>query len=157
MSRLLGSVLPAHLFEYLRGDPTEQEGRAILLTTVDPLGFPHAALLSSWEVFAIDKRNVRVATYSGSSTTSNLKKSGKATLVAFDSGSAYYIKGSAELLREPMKEDTQNSLFNLKLEAVLEDAAPGLGVTGINYEGANEENHRPLHRELVEGGRYAPP
>ncbi len=76
--------------------------------------------------------------------------------MAFDWGKAHYIKGSAALLKGSMKEEPQNSLFNLKLDAVLEDAAPGLKITGTNYDGANRENHGPLHREHAGRDRWIP-
>jgi hypothetical protein len=153
MSRLLGKALTNSLLDYLRSDPKSQEGRAILLVTVDPQGWPHAALLSSWEVFATDDTNIKVATYVGSSTTANLERGGKATLVFFDAGNTYYIKSSVTLTRKRLESDASNSLFNLKVESVLEDSMPGVKVTGISFEGsADVEQHAPLHREIVDRG-----
>ena len=151
MSRLLGGALTRPLLHYLKGDPKKNEGRAILLLTVDEGGWPHAALLSSWEVFASDNRNIRLATYNGTTTTSNLERVAVATLVLFDSGKTYYIKGSAALIRRRLKSDASNSLFNFRVKSVFEDSIPGVKIRGINFLSRPDvEGHGTLRRELAE-------
>ncbi len=151
MSRLIGKALPGSLLNYLQSDPRQHEEKAILLITVDSRGWPHAALLSSWEVFATDDRNIKVATYIGTTTTTNLKRGGKATIVAFNAGSTFYVKGSTTLVRERLKADEGNTLFNLRVDAILEDSMPGVDITGINYKGRMDiEQHFLLHQEIAQ-------
>lgn len=151
MSKLLGKALTSSLLGYLRMDPNLDEGRSILFLTNDSNGFPHIALLSLWELFATDESNIKVATYSGSITTSNLRKDGRATIVLIHSGNAYYIKGRASLVREKLRSDAYNSLFNLRVEVVLEDSMAGVRMAGVKYEGRSMvEQHGPLHQEISE-------
>lgn len=151
MSKILGGMLPPRLLDYLKGDPKYNEGRAILLVTVDKEGWPHAALLSSWEVFASDNRNIKLATYVGTTTTSNLERGALATLVLFDSGKTYYVKGSAVLVRGRLKSDSSNSLFNFSVKSVLEDSIPGVKINGIGFMSLPDvEGHAMLRKELAE-------
>jgi hypothetical protein len=151
MSKLLGGALPRLILDYLKENPKKNEGRAILIVTVDKEGWPHAALLSSWEVFGADNKNVRLATYVGTATTSNLERGALATLVLFDSGKTYYVKGSAALIRRHLKSDPSNSLFNFEVKSVLEDSIPGVKIEGISFLSRPDvEGHKALRKELVE-------
>ncbi|HEV2139282.1 MAG TPA: hypothetical protein VGR53_10625 [Nitrososphaerales archaeon] len=151
MSKLLGGELPGSILDYLKGNPKNNEGRAILMVTLDKEGWPHAALLSSWEVFAPDNKNVRLATYVGTATTSNLERRTLATIILFDSGKTYYVEGSAVLVRRQMKSDPSNSLFNFKVKSVLEDSIPGVKIKGISFLSRPDvEGHKILRKELVE-------
>jgi hypothetical protein len=150
MSRLVGKKLAGQLLQYLKMSPENQEGKAILFVTVDSDGWPHVAMLSSWEVFATDARNIKIATYASSTTTRNLKRNGRATIVVIDAGLTYYIKGTAILVRVRLRSDRYNSLFNLEVEGVLKDSLPGARITGgIAFERAKgAEEHGPLYEEI---------
>ena len=150
LAKFIGGALTRALLRFLQDDPAKREGEVILLVTVDSGGWPHVALLSHWEVYATDDENIKVATYVGTTTTSNLKKNGKATLVLFYEGNGYYVKGSARLVREHLRRDSDNYLFNLEVASVLEDSMPGVRVAGANFEGVPGEEHGPLHEEIVE-------
>lgn len=150
MSRVVGASLSPEVRRRLAGDPASKGGNVILLTTLDSRGWPHAAMLSSWEVFAKDRARVRIATYDSSTTTKNLMRDGKATLLLIDRGITYYIKGKATSLRRHARCDPSNSIFELKIARVLEDKLPGATITsGITYEkGPGVEPHEKLFEEL---------
>lgn len=149
MSKLLGDALTSGLLDHLRTDPAKLEGEVIILLTVDSKGWPHAALLSPWEVYGTDSRNVKVATYGDSTSTANLRRSGLGTLIVFNSGKTYYVKGSVVTVVERMRSDPSNTLFNFKVSAVMEDSIPGVGVAGPAFEGDPGEQHGPLHAEMA--------
>lgn len=124
MAKHVGAELPDDLYERLRGDrPEEYAGRVILLSTVDAEGRPHPAMLSYFEVVALDRRNIRLAAYGGSSTAENMRRRAVATLSIIDERLAYYVKGRVEEFRREMRSSPHNSAFNLAVERVLADEA----------------------------------
>lgn len=122
VSKFVGSTLTDELYRRLAGDDLEDHAeKAILICTVDGNGWPHPAMLSYWEVIAKDRENIRLATYKNSSTTSNMRRTGKLTILIVDERMAYYIKGSAEELAGEMHCSPQNSKLNFRVEQVLAD------------------------------------
>src|SRR5262249_24912571 len=123
MSRHLGNQLPPTLLALLDGsDLARRLGKAILLTTVDAQWRAHPALLSYGEVVAGDAMRLRLATYQGSGTTRNLRRSGRLTLCLIESGMAYYVKTRAVELRAS-PDLTELARFEAAVEEVLEDQA----------------------------------
>src|ERR1700674_2275875 len=130
--------------------------KAILICTVDPQGCPHPAILSYFEVIAKDDRNIRLAVFKDSTTTANMRRNGKLTVLIIDERVAYYIKGTVEELDREMACAPQNSKLNLRVEQVLADEAneefePGAYVTsGITYTRRGEPpGARAMLQELV--------
>src|SRR5438874_732311 len=104
MSKALGSRLPADLLARLDGGDLEAvASKVIPIFTVDADGWPHPALLSYFEVVATDPSHVRMATYANSTTSGNLRRSGKLTLVVIDARVAYYVKTHAMELAPAMQ------------------------------------------------------
>ncbi len=136
MSNLLGKELPDNLYELLKGeDVASQMGKVILITTVDAQGFPHPAMLSFGEMAARDVGNIRLATYKGSTTSTNLVRNKKLTVIIADEGITYYIKGTVTPLGEALKGLPYMVPFNMKVEQVLEDAEPEAPITtGIRFK-----------------------
>jgi len=161
MSKLVGEELPDELYRRLAGDHLEAHAdKVIPICTVDAQGWPHPALLSYFEVVAKDRRNIRLATYTDSTTTNNMRRNGKLTIVILDERVAFYIKGSAEELQPRMQSAPHNAKLNLRVEQVLTDHAdeqfePGAylsgGVTYYNPNRAREQQQaEALLRELRE-------
>jgi Pyridoxamine 5'-phosphate oxidase len=149
LSRLVGKALSNSLIDHLARNPKEEEGKAVLLMTSDLGGWPHVAILSSWEVFAHDKKNIRVATYATSNTTENMRRERKATLVVVDKGRMYYIKTRATIVKDHLESDASNALLNLKVQMVSVDSMPGVKMTGIGFTGTpTGEQHGQLYEEL---------
>jgi len=124
MSKLVGDRLPDDLYRRLAGNNLQAcAEKAILICSVDANGFAHPAVLSYFEVAAKDANNIRLATYKGSSTSNNMRRNGKLTMLIIDTRTAYYIKGSIAELEAEMRCSSQNSKFNLHVEQVLADEA----------------------------------
>jgi hypothetical protein len=161
MSRRLGDALPDDLVGRLSGDDLQAVAdKVILVCTVDEGGFPHPALLSYFEVLALDGRTIRLATYSGSRTSGNSRRDGRLTLVVVDSHVAYYIKGRVREVAHAMRATPYNAKFDLEVDEVLADEAnpelePGAyiasGITYVNPRRAEEmERARQVLAELRE-------
>lgn len=141
MSKLVGSRLPDDLHHRLSGsDLGSSAEKAILVCTVDSNGWPHPAMLSYFEVVAKDANTIRLATYKDSSTTGNIRRNGKLTIMIIDERTAYYIKGTVRELAPSMGCSPHNAKLDLYVEQVLVDEAneefePGVYVTsGVTYK-----------------------
>ncbi len=98
-----------------------------------------------------------MALYGNSSSTANVRRNGKLTILVYDERAAYYIKGAVEELAREMHCSPENSKLNLRVEQVLQDEAneevePGAYITsGVMYK-RRERRHftEELLRELAE-------
>ncbi|OFW00267.1 MAG: hypothetical protein A3I61_08905 [Acidobacteria bacterium RIFCSPLOWO2_02_FULL_68_18] len=140
MSTHVGDQLPDDLFRALGGDDLAGVAdRVVVVSTVDERGFPHQALLSYFEVVALNRRTIRLATYAESRTTGNARRDGKLTLVFVDAEFVYYVKGVVRQLAPAMRATPYNAKLDLQVVEVLRDAPdpvhePGAHIaTGIRY------------------------
>lgn len=124
MAKVISSELTPDLCHRLGGEDLEASAeKVIVMVTVDPQGWPHPAMLGYGEIVATDSRNVRLATYTSSRTTANMRLNGKLTLIIVDVRAAYYIKGTVEELVTQMRGAPFNAKLNLRVEQVLADEA----------------------------------
>jgi hypothetical protein len=160
MSRSLGAALPPDLVERLSGRDLESKAaKVIQLFTVDAGGWAHPALLSYFEVVALDAGRVRLATYADSTTTANMRRSGMATLVVIETRTAYYVKGRASELASRMRSAEWNAAFECRVSEVLVDEVneayePGAYISGgVTYHSPHRdaalERARVLLTELA--------
>jgi hypothetical protein len=130
MSKRLPPVLTDRLNRLLNGERlSEQLSKVLLLITLDEAGWPYVAMLSYLEVIAVDGSNLRIAPWSNSTTTANLRRSGKATLIVVDEELACYIQTTAQELGHELDGFSGMAKINLRIESILEDKA-------LDYEGA---------------------
>jgi hypothetical protein len=138
MSVRLGAELPDELFYRLNGrmngpmdggpiDPRLKQ--VILLITLDEGGWPYGAMLSYLEVIATDRRTLRLAPWTNSTTTGNLRRNGKAALLVIEEGLAYYVQGTAAELEREMEGFPGMAKIEVRIDAILQDNA-------LDYEGA---------------------
>lgn len=160
MPRLRTELLTEDLYRRLRGSEiASRAGHAIVVCTVDADGWPHPAMLSYFEVAALDRHNLRLAVYTDSRTCANMRERGKATLVIVDAGLVCYVRGVVREVVPAMREASYNAKLNLRIEQVLfdeppPDLEPGVRVmSGITYSprtaGALARAHAVL-AELLE-------
>ena len=156
MAKFVGDELPYDLYARLQGDNLEAYAdKVILISTVDGKGWPHPAMLSYFEVVALDRRNLRLATYKASGTTRNMRKNGRATISIIDERMAYYIKGSVKELTEEMASTPHNAKLNMRVEQVLQDEAneeyeAGAYVAGgVTYHNPNRAAEMLKAREVL--------
>lgn len=157
MSKLVGNRLPDDLYRRLSGADLEScAEKAIMVCTVDSNGWAHPAMLSYFEVVAKDANTIRLATYKDSSTTGNMRRNGKLTIMIVDERTAYYIKGTARELAASMACSPHNVKLDLHVEQVLADEAneefePGVYVTsGITYKRPVEQlQAKEMLKELL--------
>jgi len=152
MSRNLGDVVPNALFALVDGSNLgSKRGKAFVAVTQDPEGWPHPALLSYLEVAARDRRNIRLATWSNSTTSKNMRGNGKLTLVFVDEGLTYYVKGQAKEVQAVLEGFPGVSLFNMEVVQVLEDSEPqSLITSGIRFEPSAASEYAQMDERLIQ-------
>ena len=124
MSHLVGKELPPQVLEQFSGrDLRACFGRVIPVITVDAAGFPHPALLSFGEVVALDARRIGLATYADSTTTNNMRRNGRLTLLLVEPEGTYYIKGTVRERPGGLPAFPGLAHLEMRVEQVLEDAA----------------------------------
>ena len=140
MSRVRTKELTDDLYRRLNGSEIESlAALAIVVCTVDAEGWPHPAMLSYFEVAAVDRQNVRLAIYNDSRTCANMRERGKATLIVVDQNLVCYIRGAVEQMVPAMAAAPFNAMLSLRVGEVTFDEAPpdlepGAFVTGgITY------------------------
>lgn len=156
MSKVIGEQLDDDLYARLSGADLEaRAGQAVLAMTVDEGGWPHPAMLSYLEVVAKDRRNVRLATYGASSTTGNMRRNRKLTLLVIEARVAYYVKGTVDELSPAMRCTPHNAKLNMRVERVLADEADAeheAGVyvsSGVTYRSLNPDADLARGRVVV--------
>ena len=140
MARRRTEALPDDLYRRLSGlDAESYATHAIVVCTVNADGWPHPAMLSYFEVAAVDPRTLHLAVYTDSRTCANMRERGKATLIVVDEGLVCYIRGPVAELAAAMQTAPYNAALRLRVEEVLfdeppPDLEPGVAVTsGITY------------------------
>ncbi len=155
MSKDLGTTLPTDLLDFLSSsEPASKFQEVILFSTVDEDGWPRHGLLSPREVVAKDPSRLLLLLYSNSRSTANVEREGKISLVLVNPNMSYYVYCSAQSL-PPMAEAPTETLFELKVERVLEDSlATARILTGITFEGYDpgmtQENRELVFQRLLE-------
>ena len=144
MSRELENRIPDDFRRKLCAeDLTGLEGRALLLLTIDKAGFPHSAMLSYREMAAPDPRRIRFAIWKGTTTSMNIRREPRVSLIAVDEEMSYYLKGRTRIFLKDSETFAGCSVYEFTVETVLEDREPQLPITGgIKYR--NPQGPEPL-------------
>ena len=72
----LGAALPASRLAQLGPAASPDRALVVPLCTMDDDGFPHVALLGTWEVVALDRGTLRIAVGAGSRSARHLRRDG---------------------------------------------------------------------------------
>lgn len=133
MSKPIGDTLPGEVVAALDGTELESKiGPAYLLLTADPDGTPRPCMLSAGEILAPDERTLRFALWTGSRTSENLARGGRALFCYVAPGSVLYVRGTARPLGDPGEPGLRG--FELAVDSVEEDGHAGMPVTrGIEF------------------------
>ena len=144
MSRSLGAVLPAALFERLSQRELERHlGVGLPFVTVDQAGRPHAMLISYLEVRAYGPTSFGLVIQAASTTARNLAARGAGTLLIVEPDAVFYVKARA--VDGPLEVGHDGlglGYFLLGVDEVLEDSAAAWE-GGVRITGAIEYRPRP--------------
>lgn len=167
MARRRTEALPDDLRRRLSGlDADSYATHAIVVCTVAADGWPHPAMLSYFEVAAIDAHTLHLAVYTDSRTCANMRERGRATLIVVDAGLVCYIRGAVAELAPAMTSAPYNAALQMRVDHVVfdeppPDLEPGVAVTsGITYGVRQDEaleRARAVLTELRDGWPPAAP
>lgn len=131
-----GIELSTDVYELLNGqDLTEKQHEAMMLLTVSEDGWPHTAMISVGEIVAMNPQNLRIGLWKSTSTTANIIRTNKATLVLFYKGKAHYIRLSLERIEELHDARYPRERFSATIISAREDVAKYADITsGIKIE-----------------------
>lgn len=157
MARVVGTILDASLLDRLSGrDLARTEGQALVVISIDEAGWPHPALLSYHEVVARDDRNIRLATYQGTTLARAARRGAAATLAIYDADTAACIKGTVTELAGTMATTPYNAKINLHVTTVLSDDPDpryeaGVHLTGgITFRAPDPAQTREIARRVID-------
>ncbi len=128
-------ALSPEIVEFLNGQSLQdKQHEAMLLLTVSEEGWPHAAMLSAGEVLATGSAELRIALWTGTQTSANLKRTQQATLVMIHQGRAIYIRLACESLGVLEHARHPRERFLARVAAYREDVAAYADITsGIAF------------------------
>lgn len=119
----------------------------MVICSVDDRGWPHAAMVSARELFAVSAHTISLTAAVSSRTAANLRRDGHVTVILADHDGVYYIKADAAPLdADPAR--PAHAVFTLRVVDVLEDAATeeedARIISGIRFQapGARERGIR---------------
>ncbi len=130
------------VYELLNGkELTDKQHEAMMLLTVSEDGWPHTAMISVGEIVALNRRELRIGLWPRTSTTANIIRTNKATLVFFYQGKAHYIRLLLKRLPELPSAHYERVRFSAKVVSVRADMAKYADITSgikIELKNANE-------------------
>lgn len=150
--RSVGRSIPAPLLSMLDGrDLAGRVGDTFLLVTARPHEWPHVAMLSAGEVLAASGE-LRLALWPGSETTANLKRDGRALLMAIVPPVTYHLRLSCRPAGEVRSLGRPLAAFVAEVNEALEDVVAYAQVeTGIRFRLVDGEQTLAAWKEAVAG------
>jgi hypothetical protein len=157
MTLPLGAALPASRLAQLGPAASPDRALVVPLCTIDDEGFPHVALLGTWEVVALDQGTVRIALTAASRSAHHLRRDGRATLMLVDADGTHYVKVRAVETAAAMRQAPWNARFDGRVEQVLGDMAdPREGSSRVlhgiaaSIDAVHENTREAVRAELSE-------
>lgn len=127
------SAMPDAIARYLDGEDLLAKTQAIRLSTVDPAGWPHAALLSAGDAVVLASGKVRFAIFAQSSTVANLERDGRLTITLSVDGGMCDLRLRAHRLSSTATK-APLALFEAEIESVRTHVAPYAALTsGVTF------------------------
>ncbi|MCK2005654.1 pyridoxamine 5'-phosphate oxidase family protein [[Brevibacterium] frigoritolerans] len=128
--------MPEEIFDLLNGkELVDKQHEAMMLLTVSEEGWPHTAMISVGEIVALSRKELRIGLWPDTSTTANVIRTQKATLVLFWKGKAQYIRLSLERLKALPNAQYKRERFHAKIIEAREDMAKYAEITsGIKID-----------------------
>lgn len=136
MSRSIGPQLPITLQAALAGtEPEAARGRTFQLLTTAEDGAVSVALLSAGEILAMNADHLRLALWPGSTTTRNLSRVPRGTLVSIEPEGAFYVRLATRRLADLRAGGMDHAAFDATVVDVLEDEVTYARLTsGLRFE-----------------------
>lgn len=128
------TLLPDALLRYLDGADLLHKTQALRVSTVDAVGWPHAALLSAGDALAVPPQRLRFVVFAQSATAANLARDSRVTLtLSLDRGMCELRMHARRLKNNGA--DAALAAFEAHVDDVRLHVAPYADVTtGITFQ-----------------------
>jgi len=115
------------VYDLLRFDNSERKNAVVMLLTSDDSGYPRVALLSPYQILAVDNKHLFINVYRESRSNKNLQEKKKATLVVITPPSIRYVRVAGG----PLKSNGENieQLHEFLVEEERSDFSPEAPIT----------------------------
>jgi hypothetical protein len=123
------TFLGPELYDLFRSDNNDRKNVVVMLLTCDASGYPRVALLSPYQILAVDNKHLFVHVYRGSTSNKNLQEKKKATLVIVTPPSIRYVRISGASQSKNDDPDTDEELHELIVEEERTDYSPEAPIT----------------------------
>jgi hypothetical protein len=128
------NAVPAEVARYLDGKDLLTKTQAMRLSTMDPAGWPHAALLSAGDMVVLSSERIRFALFPQSTTVANLTSDGRITITLALDGGMCEMRLRARPLAHSFP-DVPLAFFEATVETTHVHVAPYAAVvSGITFE-----------------------
>jgi hypothetical protein len=128
------NAVPAEVARYLDGTDLPAKTQAMRLSTVDPAGWPHAALLSAGDMVVLSSERIRFALFPQSTAVANLMRDGRITITLALSGGMCEMRLRARSLAHSSP-NVPLAFFEATVESTRVHVAPYAAVVcGITFE-----------------------
>ena len=112
MSKNLGKTFPVSITSLINRENSDKKNSVIFFLTMDRGGYPHVAMLSPYQICAVNEGSFIFSVYSSSSSCQNLENEGKATFIIQADEGVYYVKCRSEQITPgPGREIGGHSIF----------------------------------------------
>lgn len=113
----------------------DKKHEAMQLLTVSEDAWPHQAMVSVGELVAISPTVLRLALWSGTQTSMNMERTGKATLIAIVNHQLLYIRLALRPLPPLIESVHPRDRYEGEITSIRVDHAPYADITsGITYQ-----------------------
>lgn len=129
MSQILGDSLPEDIMNLLN-----QEITNVVVSTITDEGFPHAIPIGL--ITAKDHKTIFMSFMKGHLSLKNIKNNSKTFITVCDGPDlAVGIKGTAQIIKDPMEGNPGMVMIEFKVEEVKSDTTPTASVEqGIRFK-----------------------
>lgn len=134
MSKILGNTLPQEIIDLF-----DQEVTTVILSTLTAEGHPHALPIGL--VYATDNQTIRMGLMKGHLSVENIKNDNRAFISVMDAPDlAVGIKGTAQIVKEPMEASPAMVMVEFKVTEVKSDTTPTAAVVqGLRYQSRTDK------------------
>lgn len=135
MNSILTELSPELMWWFDGQHLQDKKNEAMQLLTVSEDAWPHQAMVSVGELVAISPTVLRLALWSGTQTSMNMERTGKATLIAIVDHQLLYIRLALRPLPPLIESVHPRDRYEGKITSIRVDHAPYADITsGITYQ-----------------------
>jgi hypothetical protein len=117
-------VLGPEVYDLLRFDNSERKNAVVMLLTSDDSDYPRVALLSPYQILAVDNKHLFINVYRESRSNKNLQEKKKGTLVVITPPAIRYVRVADGPSQRNVEASDTEQLYEFIVEEERSDFSP---------------------------------